>query len=286
MLTRVDRVQVVVGNRSAAASAFQNLLDAAVVRADRVACLAARRTVLRLGSSEVELLEPDGAGVAGDFLSATRGGLFAAGVATRDRIALRRRLEARPMDFLEEGQQLFLSPDQLDIAGLRLVVSDDVEPEPIGLISHLYEVTLLARSHQASAATFASHFGLDSSHFAPIRSLEYGYEGVLTLFHPDRPDRLEIITPTDPVKTMGRFFGRRGPSLYMCYGESDHLEKIRERLLEHAPRDWTGPPQDMQPGNLFIHPKALGGMMLGVSRTSLVWMWSGRPERVTPGPHQ
>jgi hypothetical protein len=48
---------------------------------------------------------------------------------------------------------------------------------------------------------------------------------------------------------------------------------VRERLLEHAPGDWTGPssgPVD----NLFIHPAALGGMMMGISRTGHAWTWS------------
>lgn len=55
---------------------------------------------------------------------------------------------------------------------------------------------------------------------------------------------------------------------------------IRERLLEHAPRDWTGPRGGPRPDNLFIHPRALGGVMLGVSRTTHAWTWSGHPDRV------
>jgi hypothetical protein len=49
--------------------------------------------------------------------------------------------------------------------------------------------------------------------------------------------------------------------------------------LEHAPDNWTGP-RDGTADNLFIHPKALGGMMLGVSRATHAWTWSGHPERV------
>src|ERR1700687_1264112 len=82
MLTRVDRVQAVVADRGATAAAYTRLLDAQVVREDRVGVLGARRSVVRLGASEVELLEPDGAGLAADFLAHTKGGLFAAGFAT------------------------------------------------------------------------------------------------------------------------------------------------------------------------------------------------------------
>ena len=68
----------------------------------------------------------------------------------------------------------------------------------------------------------------------------------------------------------------------MAYGESDQTAAVRERLLEHAPRDWTGPRDAAVPDNLFLHPRALGGVMLGVSRTSFAWSWSGDPDRVRP----
>ena len=79
MLTLLDRVQVVVANRQATTAAFARLLDTEVMHQDTVRCLGAQRTVLALGTSEVELLEPDGTGAAADFLARTQGGLFAAG---------------------------------------------------------------------------------------------------------------------------------------------------------------------------------------------------------------
>ena len=33
---------------------------------------------------------------------------------------------------------------------------------------------------------------------------------------------------------------------------------------------------------VWVHPKDLHGMLLGVSRTSLAWEWSGRPGLVRP----
>jgi hypothetical protein len=282
MLSRVDRIQVVVSDRTAAAAAFRRLLDAAVVREDHVRVLAARRTVLSLGSSEVELLEADGAGVAADFLAATQGGLFAAGFATPDVARLRAHFVARGMAFEEEGGQLFVVPESLRLPGLRAVISPAVERAAGGLVQHLYEATLLVADFTAVSRAAATTFGLDQSHFVPIRSDQFGYQGVLTLFHPDRLDRMEIITPTDAAKTMGRFFAKRGAAWYMCYAEAADLKPIRARLLEHAPRDWTGARDAAVPDNLFIHPKALGGMMLGLSRTTQAWAWSGSPTRVQP----
>jgi hypothetical protein len=168
------------------------------------------------------------------------------------------------------------------VPGLRTVVSGEQELPAGGLLERLYEATLLVDDSRAAVAQTAAAFGLAPAHFVPIRSAEFGYDGALTLFHPDRLDRVEIVTPNDPSKTMGRFFAKRGASLYMCYAEAADLTPIRARLLEHAPHDWTGPRDSTTLDNLFIHPKALGGIMLGVSRTTVAWTWSGHPERVVP----
>ncbi|MBI4515607.1 MAG: VOC family protein [Deltaproteobacteria bacterium] len=275
MLTRVDRVQLVVADRRAAADAFARLLRTEVVREDRLGLLAARRCVLQLGTSNVELLEPDGTGPAADFLSHTKGGLFAAGFATADLEQLHAHLCARGVTPAEEGGQLFLAPEVLRLPGLRAVISAESNPPAVGLAQRLYEVTHLVPDFATIVQEAAANFGLATEHFAPIRSEQFGYEGVLTLFHPDRLDRIEMVTPNDLTKTMGRFFTKRGPSLYMCFAEAADLAPIVARLREQAPHDWTGAPD-----TLFIHPRALGGMMLGVSRTTFAWTWSGRPERV------
>lgn len=282
MLTQVDRVQLVVSDRSRAVVSFSKLLGAALVRKDAVRALGALRSVLRVGQSEVELLEPDGAGAAADFLKQTRGGLFAAGFTVADPAALRAHLATRGVEVAEAGGQLLLHAEALGVPGLRAVISAEAELEPAGLLARLYEVTLLTPDWKRSAEHIAEGLTLDSHGFVPIRSAEYGYEGVLTLFHPARLDRLEVVTPLDVEKTMGRFFERRGPSLYMCYAESDDTAALRARLLEYAPENWTGPREGGVPDNLFVHPAALSGLLLGVSRRTFAWTWSGSPERVEP----
>ena len=282
MLTHVDRIQLVVPDRARAARAFADLLGAAIACEDASAALAARRTVLALGTSEVELLEPDGAGPVAAFLAATHGGVYAAGFATPDADAVRAGLRAQGVAFEAAGEQLLLAPEALGTPGLRAVVTPDRKRERVGLASRLYEVTLLTNDWKGAADTLARRFALDPSGFVPIRSEEFGYEGSLTLFRSGFLDRVETITPLDPAKTMGRFFARRGPSLYMCYVESDDTAALRERLLEHAPRDFTGPREGPAPDNLWIHPVALGGLLLGVSRRTFAWTWSGSPERVQP----
>ena len=278
MLTRVDRVQAVVADRAPAIDAWRNLLGAEVLRDDRLHVLAARRTVLRVGSSCVELLEPDGTGAVSGFLAATGGGLFAVGFATCEPARSERHFAAQGVAVATEGEQLFLAPEALRIPGLRVVISPDTTIPPTGLLRHLYEVTVLVPDFASVVDRAAAVFGLDTAHFVPISSSEFGYSGTLTLFRPDALDRMEIITPSDATKTMGRFFAKRGPSLYMCYGESDDLALLRRRLEQYAPRFWSGMADD----NVFIHPGALSGMMLGVSRSSFAWTWSGHPEWVVP----
>ncbi len=282
MLGGVDRIQVVSLERGRAAGAWRRLLGAELVREDRVPALAASRSVLRLGSSEVEILQMEGIGTVAHHLARFGPGLFAVGFSVADAEAARAHLESRGIHHVALERQIFLHHDWLDLPGLHVVLSPAAEPEPKGLLTHLYEVTHLCHDQAAAAARLAHAFDLDPSRFVPIRSEPYGYQGTLTLLRPDRLDRVETVTPFDRSKTMGRYFARRGPCLYMAYAESDATDAVRERLRDEAPRDWTGPHGTGTPDNLFIHPNALEGVMLGVSRTSFAWSWSGRPDLVQP----
>jgi hypothetical protein len=254
VLTRVDRIQVATVDARPVVRAWQRLLDAGRVREDRVAPLTAKRSVLRAGSSEVEVLEPDGVGPLANWLGRTGGGLFAGGFATPDPEAMAAHLRGQGLAFDTAGEQA-------------------------GLLRALYEVTSLIEDWEAAASRIATLFGLDPAHFQAIHSDQFGYTGALTLFRPDALDRIEAITPFDGSRTMGRYFRRKGPRLYMAYAEAHDTAYLRDRLLELAPGGWTGPSQGL-PDNLYIHPAVLGGVMLGVSRPSFAWSWSGHPERV------
>lgn len=279
MISGIDRVQITVCDRRRTAEAWERILGAVPVREDLVESLGAERTVLRLGTSEVELLEPNGIGIVAEHVSRNRGGLFTAGLATPDLDAVRAALDARAIPWIPVNDQIYVASDWLDVPGLRLILTQEREREPSGLVSQLYEVTHLAHHYPAAARRLADVFDLDRRPFVPIRSEEYGYEGILTLFDPDRLDRIETITPFDRSLAMGRYFQRRGPRLYMAYVESDDLAAIRDRLEAYAPTDWTGSRKAPRPDNLYIHPNALDGVMIGVSRTDFAWTWSGKPER-------
>ena len=278
MLTAVDRVQIAVRDRDAAAETFRILLGAEAARSDEVKTLGARRSVVQAGASEFELLEPAGEGPVADFVAARGEGLFAAGFATPNLDALCRRLEAKGVRYLREGEQAFIAKDQT--YGMRVVLSPERERRPVGLIRFLYEVTNVVGYWQAARDRYVDIFGREASRFCPITSEQWGYTGTLTLFRPpDRLDRIEITQTTDPAKAMGRFHARYGDELYMCYVEADDVDAIADRLDARGGRYQL---RNTRPGldGLWIHPTALHGVLMGVSRTTVAWSWSGRPELV------
>jgi hypothetical protein len=79
LLECVDRILVAVKDAGKAADTWSTLLGAEQRAASRSRDLGARRLVLALGASEVELLEPDSTGPVRAFVDRWGEGLFAAG---------------------------------------------------------------------------------------------------------------------------------------------------------------------------------------------------------------
>ncbi len=80
---------------------------------------------------------------------------------------------------------------------------------------------------------------------------------------------------------MGRFATKRGQSIYMAYAETDDVQVVIDRLERRGAR-YAPAGEDASPEGLFIHPSALHGMLLGVSRTNFAWTWSGHLELASP----
>jgi catechol 2,3-dioxygenase-like lactoylglutathione lyase family enzyme len=281
MLERVDRIQMAVADAAEAARAFQEILGAELAREEPSDYLHARRTILTLGDSEVELCAPLGAGIVRAHLDRWGPGLLTAGFSVASVPALRAHLIAEGVEFAKEGEQTYLEPSET--VGMRVVVSPAAAGRRLGLVSHLYEVTnTLVSPWEAAAERYARIFGLDPARFLPIESARFGYTGTLTLFDPPgRLDRIEISQVTRPDSAMGRWAARRGDSLYMCYAETEDVGAIVRRLTRRGARFTPrgGDPQAERDG-LWIHPSALSGLLLGISRTTVAWEWSGRPELV------
>src|SRR5688572_13821469 len=196
MIERIDRLQIVVADRRAAADTYHRLLGAEVAREDRSSYLAARRTVMALGESEIELCEPDGTGRAAAALAERGEGLLSAGVAAKEPEVVLAGLEGLGLAPTVEDGQIYLegSPG----FGARFVISRLAERARAdaagGPISFLYEVTItLIGDWRAAAAWYTAIFGLDPRRFSAIESGRFGYRGTLTLFDPPhRLDRIEL----------------------------------------------------------------------------------------------
>lgn len=283
MLDRVDRVLIAVRDRNAAAESYRAILGAEAVaelHSERYAC---ERTILAVGTSEIELCQPTGEGPVADFLDEFGEGLFAGGVSTTNPIALQARLAAFGVPFATEDARVLIEPEAF--LGTRLVISPSVARRRVGVATHLYELTCTLKSPwQPAVERCTRMFGLDAGKYAPISSERWGYDGVLTLFDPPgHLDRFEIVTATGTAHAMGRFAQKRGDALYMCYVETDDFPELVRRLDARGAK-WTPrqPDRKDERDGLWIHPSALNGLLLGVSRTSYAWTWSGRPELVQP----
>ncbi len=281
MLERVDRVQLAVKDRKSAAQTFTDILGAEAVAESESAYLAALRTVLALGESEVELCEPVGPGPARDHLERWGEGLMTAGFTVADVVALRQRWQAAGVSFAQDDEQCYLPASET--AGMPVVISPLRQRRRVGLVTHLYEVTnTIVSDWRAAADRYTRLFGLDPARFSPITSERFGYVGTLTLFDPPRRlDRIEISQVVDPERAMGRWVAKRGDSLYMGYVETDDVAAILGRLAARRGRFTPrGGDAARERDGLWIHPSALCGLLLGVSRTTVAWEWSGRPELV------
>lgn len=278
MLKRVDRVQIAVTDRAGAEHAVADIFGGECLRRDEVSMLGAKRSTMQAGSSLIELLEADGAGPVRDFLAKWGGGLYGAGFSVDDLDQAAHHLEANAVRFERAPGQLYLAPGET--FGLNAVLSAKHERNPVGAIRWIYEVTNAVANWRSASDRYARIFGLNAAKFSPINSEEFGYTGTLTMFDPpQRLDRIEIAEITDSSKAMGRFHARRGDSLYMFFVETDDVSALAGRLEARGAKFAAWRKDKAGLAEMFIHPSAFLGVLVGVSRTEHAWLWSGDPER-------
>ncbi|MDP6827191.1 MAG: hypothetical protein QF515_08765 [Pseudomonadales bacterium] len=282
-MDRVDRIQLVVASADDAAETFNALLGTEVVNRKSSVYLGANRTILAMGESEVELCEPDGSGIAADFLSERGEGLLSAGLCCATPGRLKERIGSLGFEVVEDGDQFYLPGDQH--YGIAFVISKTRPRNRIGPISFLFEVTNTLVSDWRMAAThYAGIFGLNPRRFCPISSELFGYDGTLTMFNPpDRLDRLELSQVVRDDVHMARWTQMFGDSLYMASCETHDLENVISRFME-AGVLWTprGPSKEDERDAFWTHPRDLHGLLMGISRTTTPWDFSGRPDVVDP----
>ena len=278
MIKRVDRILIAVTDCTSAERTVAEVFGAELVRRDTAPPIRAKRSTMQAGTSLIELLEPDGAGPVQDFVSKWQSGLFGVGLSVDDTDAAAHQLKKSDVRFEQLNGQLYLDPAAT--FGMRTVISTRHERAPVGAIKWAYEVTNVVADWKAASDRYARIFGLDASKFSPIESKDFGYTGTLTLFDPpERLDRIEIAQITAPNLAMGRFHKRRGDSLYMFFVETDDVGAIENRLTAHGSRFAAHRRDEAGLSELFIHPSACLGVLIGVSRTEHAWTWSGNPDR-------
>ncbi len=284
MLSYVDRIQLAVRDRKAAVRTWETVFGATVTDEGGSKVLNAHRTTVQAGDTLFDFLEPAGDGLVQAFAEQWGEGLYGVAFATPDVQAMAKHLDSQRVSFSPEKDALVLSPDATH--GMpAMIVPETAREHAGGVITHVYEVTNPVNDWQDTAALYTRIFGLDPTRFSPINSSAYGYTGTLTLFDPPtRLDRVEI-TQTAGGGAMDRFFQKRGPSLYMCYAETEDVVAFRERLTAAGVRFAGGENQPADAG-FFIHPSSLHGMLMGISRTNYAWVWSGRPELAGAGADQ
>jgi len=124
MAPELDRIVVAAVDRDAAVASWRQWPGAEPVAEDRVRTWAARRTTLRLGASEVEVLSPDAPGLCAEHLARHGPGVLAIGFTVDDIAGFRRDLDARAQGYRSEGAQTFLCADEgVDLPGIHIVLS-------------------------------------------------------------------------------------------------------------------------------------------------------------------
>jgi hypothetical protein len=281
VLTRIDRVLVSAADAEQAAGRWRELFDAAAIWCGRDPAWAARSSVLRCGTTDVEILEPDGEGPIAERLRSVGPGLFGVGVATQDLARCERWLDEHGVRFLREATRIVVEP--AEVSGLPVVVCEDVPRPRAGLLDHLFEITHLVRDGASACRRFMEVFALREENRCHFDGDAFGYRTFLPTFDPARClDRVEFGEPL-AGSAMDRFLARRGSSPYMCHGETPDVGEIRERLRARGLRFEDSAPtggDDL----LYVHPSALGGVLLGackrgsfgIVRRDGRWCWSRR----------
>ena len=275
MLSYVDRIQMVVPDRKVAVERWHAVFGAQQVGEDGSRHLNAHRTTVQAGRSLFEFLEPAGPGPMQDFRDSWGQGLYGVGFSTPDMGALAKRLSEKGAATVDEKDRIYLADAPF---GMPAVLVQDEPRDDVGHIRCVYEVTNPVTDWKEAADYYTDLFGLDDTSYCPIGSRLYWYEGTLTLFDPpNRLDRVEVVQTYEGSGAMDRFYRKRGPSLYMCYIETNDVNALAARLEANNLRYAAG--EGRPDGtNIFIHPQALFGMLMGVSKTMYGWAWSGHPE--------
>jgi hypothetical protein len=277
MLERTDRMVLAIRDADAVAEGFHRIFETRVAGDEKDALLGARRLTLSFGRDQVELVEPRGPGPVADFLAAGRSGAFAGGFALGDPSAAAARLERAGVRVHPQGPDRYVVLPA-DLHGTGVILSSPATSEPVGLCDKIWQISYAMPRLREAVDRYTDLFGLGDRFTNFYDSELYGYTGAITWFDArDRAplDSLEYLEPIDHEKAVGRFVARNGTGIYMASIESNEIPEIQRRV-QASGTGWQG--TDF---GGFIHPKRLGGLLLGLvgfERWNARRPLPGRPE--------
>ena len=284
MMDKVDRIIVVVNDLDNAEKNYSGILGAERLRDYHSTFLDGDVRVMQLGASQVELCQPTSDGLAASRLERSGEGLLFGGVSVSNLDKFAAHLDAKGIEFTQADRRIYTNDDKL--YGLPLVVSASSSQsanQANPLTAYLYELTMVLKTQWSKVADdYTDYFQLDADRRVGITFPRFGYEGALLMFNDEHLDRIELSEAHDPAFPMGRFSAKHGDGLYMCYVETNDLAQVIERLEHQDAKYVRRTRTPVEHDGLWVHPSALNGVLMGVSRKTLAWQWSGKPERVQP----
>ena len=257
---QTDRVALAVPNADRVAGDFNSIFDTEVVDDTRDEVAVARRVTLQWGHDQVELFEPLGDGPASNFLKKGHGGLFAGGFSLSDPAGLAAHMPDRGIKVHEQGADRFLVlPDEC--RGTGIILSRKEERARVGLSDRIWQITFAGPNLDDMCDFYIDTLNMGSLFTSRYHSDLFGYDAGVSWFDArDRAplDSLEYLEPTDMKEAVARFVKRNGQGIYMCAIVTDDIPQIKERVEANGP-GWT----HADIGG-YIHPRRLGGMLLGI----------------------
>jgi catechol 2,3-dioxygenase-like lactoylglutathione lyase family enzyme len=258
---QTDRVALAVPSADPVAEQFEAIFATEVVEDTRDDVAVARRVTLQWGHDQVELFEPVGDGPVSDFLKEGNSGLFAGGFAMEDPAGLAAHLAERNIRVHEQGADRFLVLPK-DCRGTGIILSRVEERSRVGLSDGIWQITYGGASLDEMCEFYVDVLNMRELYTSRYHSDLFGYDAGVSWFDArDRAplDSLEYLQPTGEDAAISRFVKRNGQGIYMCAIHTDDIPEIRERVEAGGP-GWT----HSELGG-YIHPRRLGGMLLGIT---------------------
>jgi len=268
MLRRINRVLVATSDLESGCAAFRRGLGLGPGHRIAVPDVGAISEALPIGDAWIHLLQPVDEGPVARFLQSHGQGIYGIGVEVESLADARLRVEqcgrqAHPLQ-LGDTELVCLKREQLPGLTVWLTESSSGR-EPADTVSPflgVHQITNLVENRDIAAEMYTGLFG-QPERDESFRQDSYGFLGrALYYGAAARQDSVELGQVHRPDTSMGRFWQRHGPSVYMITLDTDDIGAVRDGLVKRGVRYALG--ADRDDGALFVHPSELAGCFTGI----------------------